>query len=96
MFEMEAKKTDAALPASGPVETAFKNQKPPCPNGCGNEEVDAITDNKSPQLRTVRNLFDHMDEKVRPQFYFCKRCLSLFAIKITRDETGEGEIPLAA
>jgi hypothetical protein len=99
MFEVDSKKP-VVENNSGHGERAFKMQTPPCPNGCGNDDVEPITKNNAPQVREMRDLFTRLDDAVKVQLYFCKRCMSLFVIKIKiENQSGEGEgdrLPLAA
>jgi hypothetical protein len=65
-----------------------KQQMPPCPNGCGNEEIARMKED-SPQLKDLLRGYPRLDSKVTIQYFFCKRCLALFVIKIkSEDLTG--------
>ena len=57
----------------------LKQQQPPCPNGCGNDDVEHTKSmnrtqrNSDPSLRyTVQTVVDT---------FFCRHCMSFFSIK---------------
>lgn len=97
MFDFASKKTSEEFTTYQSDEKGLRPQMPPCPNGCGNEDIEQIKNNNHPQLKEIRSLHPHLDPRTQIQFFFCKTCLSLFIIKIKMDEMTEGEsLPLAA
>ncbi|HTL46967.1 MAG TPA: hypothetical protein VL688_02765 [Verrucomicrobiae bacterium] len=55
-----------------------KEQSPPCPNGCGNEEVHRAEKPRDRRKEMGRSSRTHAGV----HFFFCEHCMSFFQIKI--------------
>ncbi len=65
-------------------EKIVRPQMPPCPNGCGNEEIRSVSKNYHSRLKDVWNMHHERDHDAMLYFYFCENCMSLFMIKKTK------------
>ena len=70
---------DYPMPSGASAEgRAVKEQSPPCPNGCGNEEV--RRSEKLPSDR--RKPAGARNPRMGVTHFFCEHCMSFFQIKI--------------
>lgn len=90
MLEIEAARKAVEEKENAFVPYGFQpgiNQLPPCTNGCGNDEIEPITDENHPVLKDLRRRVPHhSDSRIQIQYFFCKTCLSLFVIKIKLED----------